>query len=346
MREDLSKLIDQVANMKRVSREEVIERIKEIVSSRVNRELELNQPLKVEFNEQMGEAKVYSFKWVVEVVEHENSQIDFREAIKIKPDTKLGDLMPVRVEPHLVKSLLPGVLRELWTGISDESRKDNVGMGKGQTIDDYRVAETYKSRNLPRIPDLPEPETPVSISVERSEEATDVEESEGDTRDLISVLVNDRSNTEMNGSGKKALPVSNNESGLNTESILSEIEKVAKDNGYLQVRRNLNELEVDVIKCDSPFTIIFHIYNEVVSARSLLPFVKGISIDLLTVSGQADFISNVGIVLHRDKPCYAIRSTYPVKALSRSALWEMVSQAILDASKANEIINSKKPVRK
>jgi hypothetical protein len=346
MREDLSKLIDQVANMKRVSRAEVIERIKEIVSSRADRELELNLPLKVEFNEEIGEAEVYSFKWVVEVVEHEKSQIDLREAIKIKPDTKLGDLVPVRVEPLLVKTLLPGVLRELYTGISDEGRENKAGMGKGRIGDDYRVAETYKTRNLPRIPDLPEPATPVSMPGERFEEVSDVEGTEGDTRDLISVLVNDRSDSEISGNGKKSLSVSNDESELNTERVLSEIEKVLMENGYSQLRRNLNELEVDIIKCDSPFTIIFRIYNEIVSARSLLPFVKGVSIDLLVLCGQADFISNVGIALQKDKPCYVVRSTYPAKALSRSSLWEMVSQTILDASKANEIINSKKPVGK
>ena len=515
---DLSKLIDQVADNRRMPREKVIERFKEILSSWATRELNLYHPLKVEFDEQEGKVEIYSSREVVGIVENEYSQIEFQEAIKIKRDANLGDILLVRVRPDLAKSLLPGVLRELYTGIreeyprkgktgrarqetgqveenldgigegekgpvkplkefyqpfeqdvemtkvsigdtdkdliptdiicercgsrmvirwgnsiktgrfgkflacsnyptckftqaieseircpqkgcdgilverrtrrgdvfcgcsnyprctfalwnkpiskecpqslwngpeistnssiSDEGRENKVGMGKGQIIDDYRVAETYKTRNLPRIPDLPEPGTLVSISVERSEEATEVGEPEGDTRNLISILANDRSNTEANGSGKKLPPVSNNESELNTERILSEIEKVVMDNGYLQVRRNLNELEVDVIKCDSPFTIIFHIYNEIVSVRSLLPFVKGVSIDLLTLCGQADFISNVGIVLHKDKPCYAVRSTHPAKALSRSSLWEMVSQTILDASKANEIINSKKPVGK
>ena len=346
MNKELSKLIDQVANMKQVSREEAIERFKEILLSRANKELKLGRPLKAEFNEQMGEVEIYNIKQVVEIVEHENSEIAFLEAIKIKPDTKLGGDFPERVPPHLVKTLLPGVLRELWTGISDEGRENKIGMGNGQRIDDYRVAGTHRTPPLPHIPDLPERATPVSTSVERSQERTDVEESEGDTRDLISILVNDGSSTERNEREKGSFPVSNNEPELNTEDILSEIERVLRDNGYLQVRRNLNELEVDVTKSNNPFTTIFHIYNGIIRARSLLPFIKGVSVDLLILCGQADFISSVGIVLQKDKPCYAIRSAYPLRALSRRTLWEIVSQAILDASKANEIINSKKPVEK
>jgi len=346
MNKELSKLIDQVANMKQVSREEAIERFKEILLSRANKELKLGRPLKVEFNEQMGEVEIYNIKQVVEIVDHENSEIAFLEAIKIKPDTKLGGDFPERVQPHLVKSLLPGVLRELWTGISDEGRENKTGMGNGQRIDDYRVAGTHRTPPLPHIPDLPERVTPVSIPVETVEEPTDVQESEGDTPDLISTLEKDWSSAETNERGKKSFPVSDNEPELNTENILSEIERVLRNNGYLQERRNLNELEVDVSKCNNPFTTIFHIYNGILSARSLFPFVKGVSIHLLTLCGKADFISSVGIVLQKDKPCYTIRAAYPVKALSRETLWEMVSQAIVDASKANEIINSKKPVEK
>lgn len=342
----ISKLIDQVANMKKVSREEAIERFKEIVLSRAKREIELDYPLKVEFNEQEEEVEIYSFKRVVEVVEHENSQIEFLKAIKIKPDTKLGGDFPVRVQLHLVKSLLPGALRELWTGVSDEPRENKIGMGNGQRMDDHRVTETHKTRDLPRIPDLPERGTPVSIPVERSEEPTDVEESKEDTPDLLSILVNDRSSTEKNETGKKLFPVSNNEPELDTENILSEIDRVLRNNGCLQIRRNLNELEVDVTKCDSSFTTIFHIYNGIVSARTVLPFVKGVSVDLLVLCGQADFISSVGIVLQKDKPCYGIKNAFPIKALSRRTLWEMVSQTILDVSKANEIINSRKPLGK
>jgi hypothetical protein len=78
----------------------------------------------------------------------------------------------------------------------------------------------------------------------------------------------------------------------------------------------------------------------------LLPFVKGASVELLTLCGQADFISGVGIVLKKDKPSYVVKNAYPIGALSRRAVWEMVSQVILDASKAIEIINAKKPFEK
>jgi len=344
MSKDLSKLIDQVAHNRQMPKEEVIEMFKKIVLSRATREAELYHPLKVEFNEQEGEVEIYSFKQVVGIVEDKNSQIEFQEAMKIKRDVQLGDGLYVRIQPDLVKSLLPDVLRELWTGISDEGRENKTGMLNAERIDDYRVAETHRTRDLPLIPHLPEVVTPVSISLQRSEEPTDVKESEEDTSDLLSILVNNRSITEKTEVENKPFDISNNEPELNIENILSEIERILRDNGYLQVRRDLNELEVDVTKCNSSFTTIFHIYNEIVSARTLLPFVKGVSVDLLTLCGQADFMSSAGLVLQRNKPCYIIKTVYPVKALSRRTLWEMISQSILDASKANEVINSKKPL--
>lgn len=346
MSKDLNKLIDQVAHNRRMPKEKVIEMFKEIVLSRATRDLELYYPLKVEFNEQEGEVEIYSFKQVVGIVEDKNSQIEFQQAMKIKPDAQLGDGLYVRVQPDLVKSLLPDVLRELWTGVSDEGRENKTEMGNGERMGDYRVAERHRTRDLPRIPDLPERGKPVSISLQRSEEPTDVMESEGDASDLISILVNNRSITEKTEPENKPFDISNNEPEFNIENILSEIERVLRENGYLQLRRNLNELEVDVTKCNSSFTTIFHIYHEIVSARTLLPFVKGVSVDLLTLCGQADFMSSVGLVLQKNKPCYIIKNVYPVKALSRRTLWEMISQPILDASKANEIINSKKPLGK
>ena len=346
MSEDLSKLIDQVANMKRMSRERVIETFKQIVLSRAKSELGLDGALKVTVNEQKGEVEISSIKHVVEVVKNESSQIGFLEAIRIDPNAKLGGDLLLKVQPHQVKSLLPGALRELWTGISNEGRESKTGMGNGEEIDEHDVAKTHRTQALLHLPELPERVTPVSAPIERSEELTDTEELEGDTPDLLRILVNDPSSTDRIERGEKSFPVSDNEPESNTEDILTEIERVLRDRGYLQVRRNLNELEVDVTKCNNPFTTIFHIYNGIVNARSWLPFVIGVSVDLLTLCGQADFMSSVGLVLQRNKPCYVIKNVYPVKALSRKTLGEMVSQAILDASKANEIINSRKPVGK
>src|SRR4030042_1967990 len=115
----LTELIDHLAYNRPMPREKVIERFKEIVSSQATRELNLYQPLKVDLNEQEGEVEIFSSKEVIGIVQNENSQIELQEAIKIKPDAELGEIIYVRVQPDLVKSLLPGVTRELYTGISE-----------------------------------------------------------------------------------------------------------------------------------------------------------------------------------------------------------------------------------
>jgi hypothetical protein len=344
MGKDISKLIDQVADNRRMPREKVIERLKEIVSSWTTRELNLYHPLKVEFNEQEGEVEIYSSREVVEVVENECSQIEFQGAIKIKRDAKVGDILLVRVQPELAKSLLPGVLRELYTGVREEyPKRESQNTTKDRT---FGLGYSNNSQRLPRIPDIPERQTQESTLLERHIEVTEVVESEGDTADLISILVDDHSNTVRDERGEKSVSASKNEPDLNTEEILPEIERVLRGSGHLQVKRHLNSLEVEVSKYNTSFTTIFHIYNGIVNARTLLPFVKGVSVELLTLCGQADFISSVGIVLQKDKPCYSVKNAYPVGALSRRTIWEMVSQVILDASKAIEIINAKKPLEK
>ncbi len=55
----LTKLIDHLAYNRPMRREKVIERLKEIVSSRATRELDLYQPLKVDLNEQGESLSLY-----------------------------------------------------------------------------------------------------------------------------------------------------------------------------------------------------------------------------------------------------------------------------------------------
>jgi ssDNA-binding Zn-finger/Zn-ribbon topoisomerase 1 len=503
----LTELIDHLAYNRPMPREKVIERFKEIVSSQSTRELNLYQPLKVDLNEQEGEVEIFSSKEVIGIVQNENSQIELQEAIKIKPDAELGEIIYVRVQPDLVKSLLPGVTRELYTGISeeyrqkgktdrtqtgqkeaglkgieegekgpmgpskefyqpfeqdvemteastgdakkdpiptdvicercgsrmvirwrniskngrfrqflacsnyptckfaqviegevrcpqkgcdgmlverrtrkgdvfygcsnyprctfalwnkpisnespqslwndpkmstnsgirDEGRENEVGMGKGQIIDDYRLAETYKTRNLPRIPDLPEL-TPVSPSEKKFEEHSDTEVPERDTPDLISILANERSGIKDDQKELPSLLVPSDELEPNCEEVLLEIERALSEHDYLQMRKKLNELHVEVTLSNRSFTTVFHIYNQMVTAKSLLPFAKDAAADLLELCGQADFTSSIGKVSQGGKHFYVIKSNCSLRGVSRKILWQMAFQPILEASKAIEII--------
>ena len=329
----LSQLIDQVANNRRMPREKIIEMLKDIVLLRATRELNLYIPLKMELNEKEGEVEIYSYKQVVGMVENENSQIEIQEAKKIMHDAKLDDFLYVRVQPDLVKSLLPGALRELWTGISDEGRENRDRAG--EKLDNYRIAETHRTRDLPHIPDIPERVTPISLPGERLEEHTDMEESEREIPDLISILVNERAGIKSDQREPFSPFVPSDEL---CEKVLLEIERALAEHDYLQVRKKLNELQVEVALSKRSFTTVFHVYNQIITAKSLLPFTKDAAPDLLELCGQADFTSSIGKVSQRGEHFYVIKSSYPLRGVSQKILWEMVCQPILEASKAIEII--------
>jgi len=334
MNENLTKLIDQVANNRRMPREKVIEMFKEIVLlswARNNRELRL-RPLKVEVNERDGEVEIYSPKQVVEEVKNGTSQIEFQEAIKINPNAKLGDDLLIRVQPDLVESVLPGAAKELFTGIREEYPRE----GKSGGIKSLP--------HIPAIPDclpkIPDPETPVSPSIETLKGRTAMEEPERDTTDLISILTNEPGNTKTDQGDPGSSSASSDELEPNCEKVLLEIESALAKHDNLQVRRKLNELQVEVTLSNRSFTTVFHVYNQMITAKSLLPYIKEAAVDLLELSGLTDFTSSIGKASLRGKDFYVIKNSYPLKGVSRKVLWEMVCQPILEASKAIEIIES------
>jgi ssDNA-binding Zn-finger/Zn-ribbon topoisomerase 1 len=451
-KDSLSKVIDYLSNSRLMLREKVKERLKEIVSSSATRDLDLYHPLEVKINEQDGEVEIYSSKEVIGTVENEKSQIGFQEAIKIKHDAAVGDILYVRVQPDLVKNLLPGIIRELFTGIREEHPRKaknektyrevapmeksfdfrpDLEMAKvstknvkreisptdilceqcgsrmvkrwkkegyflacssypkchytrevqengsnqvdvsspcekcgssmviktgpsgqflscsnypicnftreidGQKINNYPVTEAHRIRDLPHIPDLPERGTSVSMYVEEFKKTSDMDGYEGETPDLISILVDEVGNDQK---GAPSPVVPSDELEPNCEQVLLEIERTLVQHDYLQVRKKLNELHVEVALSNRSFTTVFHVYNQMITTKALLPFVKDAAPDLLELCGQADFISCIGKVSQRGEHFYIIKSNCSLGGISRKGLWQMVLQPILEASKAIEII--------
>jgi hypothetical protein len=332
MNKNLSKLIDEIANNRRMPREKIIEMLKDKILlswGKANSDLNL-PPLKVEVNEQEQEVEIYISKQVVEVVEDETSQIIFQQAMKINPNAKVGDNLFVRAQPDLVQSVLPGAVRELFTGITEEfSGEGRIG----------------RIRSLPRIPIIPEPilqipETaaPVPPSNESPQIRRDAEERDRETTDLISIFVNERVGSQTGQQERIPSPPSSDELPPDSKKVFLEIERALAEYDYLKIKETLNELHVDYLLPKRSFTTIFHVHNQSITAKSLLPCALGAAADLLELCGQADFASIIGRVSQGGKFFYIIKNSYTLRGLSKGNLREIVCQSILEASKAMKII--------
>ncbi len=98
MASELKRLIDQVSREKGIDRLTLINTLEEAIKSAVKKKFGGKIEADVTFNEEFGEMEAFLFKEVVEEVLDSEKQITLAEALRLDPESQLGDELGIRMD--------------------------------------------------------------------------------------------------------------------------------------------------------------------------------------------------------------------------------------------------------
>src|SRR5512139_2100168 len=98
MTSELKRLIDQVSREKGIDRQTLIHTLEEAIKSAIKKKYGTRQDLDVTYNEEYGELEAFQFKEVVETVTDPDKQVSLAEAIKLDPESEIGDELGIRMD--------------------------------------------------------------------------------------------------------------------------------------------------------------------------------------------------------------------------------------------------------
>ncbi|MBP8645502.1 MAG: transcription termination/antitermination protein NusA [Syntrophobacteraceae bacterium] len=95
---ELKRLIDQVSREKGIDRQTLIHTLEEAIKSAIKKRHGSKLDLDVTFNEEFGEIEAFLFKEVVEEVTDPEKQVSLEEALRLDPESELGDELGIRMD--------------------------------------------------------------------------------------------------------------------------------------------------------------------------------------------------------------------------------------------------------
>lgn len=95
---ELKRLIDQVSREKGIDRQTLIHTLEEAIKSAIKKRHGSKLDLDVTFNEEFGEIEAFLFKEVVEEVIDPEKQVSLEEALRLDPESELGDELGIRMD--------------------------------------------------------------------------------------------------------------------------------------------------------------------------------------------------------------------------------------------------------
>ncbi len=98
MTSELKRLIDQVSREKGIDRQTLIQTLEEAIKSAIKKKHGGKLDLDVTFNEELGELEAFQFKEVVEVVTDPEKQVSVEEALRLDPESAVGDELGIRMD--------------------------------------------------------------------------------------------------------------------------------------------------------------------------------------------------------------------------------------------------------
>ncbi len=100
MNEQLEQALDQIAEEKGISKEEILSMIEASLAAAFRKDYgEKNQNIVVEFDPETMGTKVFDVKTVVEIVEDEQKEIDLETAKEKKKNAKIGNVIKTNITP-------------------------------------------------------------------------------------------------------------------------------------------------------------------------------------------------------------------------------------------------------
>jgi transcription termination/antitermination protein NusA len=101
MNEQLEQALQQIAEEKGISRDEIIEMIEASLAAAYRKDYgEKDQNIEVEFETDTLSAKIYDTKTVVEAVEDPQKEVDLDTGKKMKKGAKIGDIIRTEITPQ------------------------------------------------------------------------------------------------------------------------------------------------------------------------------------------------------------------------------------------------------
>jgi len=126
MNGDLLTIVEQIVSQKELPQSVLIHAIESAIRSAAKKRYGSIRSVSVELDSDTGAIKVYAPKKVVEIMRNYATEIPIEEAIKIKPDAQLGEIIEVEVEPSDFGRIEAQTARQIFVQKIKEAEREMV----------------------------------------------------------------------------------------------------------------------------------------------------------------------------------------------------------------------------
>lgn len=126
MATELSRVMESVGKDKGIEREEIVRAVEEAVLSAAQRLFRTEgseKELEVHFNDEEGEVELFEFKTVVREVADPELEISFEEATALDPDSEIGDLIGVKINPEFTRIAIQNAKQKILQKLKEAEGK-------------------------------------------------------------------------------------------------------------------------------------------------------------------------------------------------------------------------------
>jgi N utilization substance protein A len=126
MNGNLLTIVEQIVSQKELPQSVLIHAIESAIRSAAKKRYGSIRSVSVELDSDTGAIKVYAPKKVVEIMRNYATEIPIEEAIKIKPDAQLGEIIEVEVEPSDFGRIEAQTARQIFVQKIKEAEREMV----------------------------------------------------------------------------------------------------------------------------------------------------------------------------------------------------------------------------
>ena len=123
---DLSRIIDQVAKDRGVSRAIIIDALEAAMLTAARKKLGLQREIEPVFNEETGDVELFEYKEVVDVVANPYREIQLEEALVIDADAEIGDELGVKIDSNSFGRISAQMAKQVIIQRVRDAEKENI----------------------------------------------------------------------------------------------------------------------------------------------------------------------------------------------------------------------------
>ena len=95
---DIQRVIEQVSRDKGIDREILIQGLEEALRFAAKKKFGSKVDIEVQYNPEIGEIEVFQFREVTEEITEPETQISYKEAVKLDPECEIGDSLGTKID--------------------------------------------------------------------------------------------------------------------------------------------------------------------------------------------------------------------------------------------------------